>query len=232
MKNFVNKISKFYKDAGLFVTLAFIVHRLLSKLSAKSGCFLYFIYDQPFKVAKQTNSQPKRPSQVNYRWLDSYDESLMQLPRPTAVLNQRFEQQSQCVLAEVEDEIRACAWFTTETYIEDEVRCVFDFSSYPDRVWDYDIFVFPKYRISRLFLRLWQTSEQYLLDQGYKSTLSRIMAYNRPSVRSHQGLGAKKIGWSCFICIFQFQILISSMKPYFHISISRNRYPNLKIKIE
>ena len=107
------------------------------------------------------------------------------------MIKNRFNQKTRCLLAIQESQLLACAWFTEQQYQEDEVRCIFDFSSLSDHIWDYDVYVTPKYRVGRMFMRLWSHAEQYWQEQSFNASLSRINAFNINSVVSHEKLGGE-----------------------------------------
>lgn len=216
---------------GLKVTIAYILHRLLRRVSLQAGCYYYYIYRQPF--SSRLGSVIKRPSQgkLSFDWYQQFTPIQLQLPRPEHMIKARFEQQTHCLLAVQEQQLLACAWFTEQQYQEDEVRCLFDFSHLTDHVWDYDVYVTPKYRVGRLFMRLWMQAEQYWQARSFNASLSRINAFNTNSVISHEKLGAKKVGSACFICLGSFQLMVSSMAPYFHLSFSGNSQPKIKVKL-
>lgn len=225
----LNKIKTNIRLSGWWVTLAYILHRLLSKLPKRSGCYLYFIYEQPLKLPVPTKVQRPVNNRLSYHWYQEFDQVQQQLPRPIEVLKERFSQQTQCLLVHQDNEVAGCAWFAQQQYLEDEVRCTFDFSQLSESVWDYDIYVFPKYRLSRLFMRMWKHAEETLYSQGFTRSLSRITAYNIQSIKSHEHLGAKKLSWICFINILGGQLMFSPMAPYLHLSLSKQSQPRVII---
>lgn len=225
----INKIKTHIRLSGWWVTLAYILHRLLSKLPKRSGCYLYFIYEQPFKPPKSAKLQRPINKRLSFDWYQEFDQVQLQLPRPVEVLKGRFKQQAQCVLVHQDNDIAGCAWFTQQQYHEDEVRCVFDFSGLPKHVWDYDVYVFPKYRLSRMFMRMWQHAEETLYTQGFTNSLSRITAYNIHSIKSHERLGAKKLNWICFVNILGGQFMFAPMAPYLHLSLTKKSLPRVNI---
>ena len=140
----------------------------------------------------------------------------------------RLEPLWQCIAWSIKnDQLAACAWFAFGEFEEDEVRCTYVL---PDKaVWDFDIFVFPEYRIGRVFLQTWQEANRVLSGRGYAYSLSRISAYNKHSIRSHEKLGAKKVGSALFLRVGRAQIMIASRRPHFSLSFSKKRSPRIDL---
>lgn len=215
--------------SGWWVTFAYILHRLLKKISSRSGCFLYYIYEQPLQIKPKVLTKRPLSKRTTYHWFETFDQSQTDLPRPVAVLKERFTQKTTCLLVKQDEELAGCSWFSYKEYNEDEVRCVFDFSNLLKHVWDYDIYIVPKYRLSRLFMRMWSEAEEKLTSNGYSHSLSRITAYNISSIKSHERLGAIKISWICFFNLFGMQLMFSPMAPYIHLSLTKKSIPRVKI---
>ena len=220
IKNNINEL-------GLPVTICYSIHRLLSKLSSKSGVYLYHLYEQPFN---HKNTQSVKPNSLYFCWSEEFTAEHLLLPRPVDVLKERFNQNSKCLMVKNKEDFAGCIWFGLNNYIEDEVKCVFCFDSEQQYVWDYDVFIEPKYRMSRVFFKMWSYAESALVSQGYRATLSRISAYNIRSINSHIRLGAQDIGWACFLNIFGMQLMVSKFKPFVHLSFGKSNHVYLKIK--
>jgi len=227
----LNKLNRLIISFGYRVTAAYLLHRLLQKLSKSSGCYYYYIYEQELTQHKQAQALRAANSKLAFNWYQDFDDIHLQLPRPESVLKERFNQKTSCVMAIQEQEVTACAWFTESSYQEDEVRCTFDFSHLPNHVWDYDVYVIPKYRVGRLFLRLWRQVEMYWQDKGKTASLSRISAFNQNSVTSHEKLGAKRLASACFLCVGNIQLMVSSTAPYINLSCSTNSRPTIKVNL-
>jgi len=208
-----NKLKKSLKESGWLVTIAYSVHLLLQKLGADSGLFFYYLYSQPIKKAKEPERVEARQV-FCFEWLEEFDDRVLSIPRPEGVLRERFRQGSKCLLATRESAVVACAWFAFDRYHEDEAVCTYDFSADAKAIWDFDVFVFPEYRLGRLFMRLWQKASADLANEGYEKSLSRITAYNRRSISSHERMGAKKVGRIVFLKIGSFQLGFHPLSPW------------------
>ena len=227
----IKQFKGLFAQFGFKVTCAYIVHRVIRRLSKTSGCYYYYIYEQPFTAKIPTTIKRPANAKLSFEWFQSFNDIQLQLPRPEHIIKGRFEQETTCVFAIQEQQALACAWFTEKQYREDEVRCLFNFSHLTTHVWDYDVYVTPKYRVGRMFMRLWQQAEQYWQAQGFIASLSRINAFNSNSVTSHQKLGAKRIGSVCFLSLGGTQFMVSTLAPYVHLSFTPRTVPEIKVKL-
>lgn len=218
-----SRYTAFFRKHGLAVGTALAAHRLISKLGGQSGVYWYRFYKQPLDTAMNARTSGK----LEFRWLEKHEDLLAQLPRPLPNLKARFEQDVQCLVAVKQEQLVACAWFGFGEFEEDEVRCTYVLPA--AAVWDFDIYVFPKYRIGRVFLQTWQEANHALSRRGYSCSLSRISAYNMHSIRSHEKLGAKKVGSALFLRVGRAQIMITSRRPHFSLSFSKKRSPRIDL---
>jgi hypothetical protein len=150
-------------------------------------------------------------------------------PRPAAVIADRYQQGAVCLAAYKNEEFAGCLWYAKSRYREDEVRCQYDLGS-EQAAWDFDVYVEPKYRLSPVFLKLWDEASAKLVSEGCHWSLSRISAFNPMSLSSHRRMGAKPIGWAVFVCAGKVQVTISSIKPFMHFSISEKSFPTFQLQ--
>lgn len=209
------------RDYGLAVTLGLIFHRALSRLHHSFGLHWYLFYRQPIQV----NPLLRKGGKLAFSWLDSFDPVLEQLPRPVENIQARFDQKAKCMISMKEEELAACAWFAFDIYEEDEVRCTYVIPRHS--VWDFDIYVAPKYRMGRTFARSWQAANEALSDQGYQYSLSRISAYNMASRSAHERLGATRVGAALFLKLGLMQLMYSTLRPRISFRLIRTRPPEL-----
>lgn len=219
---FLSRASDYLREHGWRVGFALAAHRALGHLGAHYGLYWYRFYRQPLQGAPSLRAN----TSIEFSWLPGYEERLASLPRPVAKLQARFEQDVQCLIATKEGELRACAWFGFNRFEEDEVRCTFILPRHA--VWDFDIYVFPKYRIGRLFVRIWQEANRKLAAEGYTESFSRISVYNSNSIRSHEKMGAQKAGGALFLKLGRVQMMLASPSP--RISFSVQRRPDIDFR--
>ena len=211
------KISLMVKKHGLLNSFIYKVNVILSKLSNNNVRLMnYYFFAQPITDQCVIRNASKR--RIKIYMPESDDLIFAQCPRPKAVIEERFKQKSKCFVATKDDQFVGFIWFSEEKYIEDEVRCEIVPRPVGVTAWDYDIYVNPKNRLGMAFPMLWDRVNQYLSQKGYKWTMSRISPINSASLSTHKKLGAIYSGQALFLCLWQVQIMGSSLPPYVHIS--------------
>jgi hypothetical protein len=107
-------------------------------------------------------------------------------------------------------------WLKPQEYVEDEVRCIYTLQP-PDRTaWDFDVYVDPQFRLSKAFVRLWDTAHATLRREGRTWTMSRIVVFNRESIRAHARLGAVRVCSALFLAGRRWQVSFFTVRPYLH----------------
>lgn len=230
----LSKLSSLYtKQQAVILQLGFcnaclyMANRITTKLSIPIS------FNKFYFVSQLLNAEPLLPKNkgANLRVIQLPPETLNKhpCPRPLSVLADRYEQQTFCLAAYREDEFAGCLWYAKTRYKEDEVRCLYELVS-PESVWDFDVYVEIKYRLSPVFLKLWDAAASKLISEGCHWSLSRIDAFNAMSLASHKRMGAKVIGWAVFLRMGVMQITFVSLAPFFHISCSENSFPIVKLQ--
>jgi hypothetical protein len=126
-------------------------------------------------------------------------------------------------------ELVAYLWLCHEAYEEDEVRCRFVPLPKDRAAWDFDVYVFPQHRKGIAFACLWDGANSYLSGRDVDVTISRVSAYNTMSKKSHQSLGARKVGTAVFFTAGPLQITVSSRLPYLHVSVKSSFRPRIRV---
>ncbi|GEM_PF-6791501 len=181
-------------------------------------------YSQPISDAPRIPEA--KLSRYEFTWLSQPESILDELQRPEEVIKNRFDQGSSCLIATQNDLFQGCLWLVESRYIEDQYRATYNFPG--NAVWDYDVYITPKKRLSILFAALWDTADNWMKERNITNTLSRISAYNSQSIRSHEKAGAKQIGWLIVLEKNDWQISITNKSPWFHYSSnSKNGGPIL-----
>lgn len=189
----------------------------------------YLIYAQP--LAGRRRLSERRGRNITTRWLEPGAAELKGIPRPGSVIAQRYAQHARCLAAFIDDRLVGCLWCVAGRYAEDEVRCDFDFNDQHDCIWDFDVYVAPEHRLGMVFLRMWDDVEAALFAQGYRWSLSRISAFNHHSIRSHERLGARPIGWAVFLTLGSWQWDAGSFARGVRWSRRAGERPRLKIAL-
>lgn len=218
VRKVINKFAAVYRTFGVAVGTAYLGHRFFTKLGESSGLYVYHFYEQLLDRPEKI-----RESKFTFEWLDSFSSSLLVLPRPKERLEGRFNGNTRCLLGKKNGEFVSCAWFASKLFNEDEVN--YRVALAPHQVWDFDVFVTPEYRLGRLFFYTWQKASFDLGRQGFRTSLSRISAYNLTSITTHEKLGAKRVGSAMFLKISGFQITVATRKPYLAVSLGEKGKP-------
>jgi hypothetical protein len=201
-----------------------IANACFSGLSVKKYYFVaQFISESSFLPES-------RGRQLRIVELFASDIDLLNGLRPVAVIKDRYQQGAVCLAAFKDEKFAGCLWYVKDAYKEDEVRCLYHFMS-PQAVWDFDVYVEPSFRLSPVFLKLWDAASAKLKSEACCWSLSRISAFNVMSMSAHKRMGAKVLGWSVFLTIGIVQFSIASFSPFFHISFSENSFPVYRLNL-
>jgi hypothetical protein len=152
---------------------------------------------------------------------------LAAFPRPAEVIAQRFADGAECWAATVKGEFAGHIWIARGCYVEDEVRCVYRIAEPAIGVWDYDVYVEPRYRLGRTMGRLWKAVDQELAAQGVRWTFSRINRFNSASIKAHHRLGAKAVGQLVFGIAGTFQFAWGAT-----FSLSLGQHPGPVVRLQ
>jgi len=214
----ISKFKKLAKELGVVDSVFYSIDRIIRKLTFNK-CYLirYLLVAQP--VSKELMLSPKRGANIIIREIDSQDPVVSAFPVPKNVIEKRFHQNARCLVAEKNDEFVGYIWLAYEQYHEDEVRATFSLPADGKCVWDFDVYIEPKYRIGFAFMKLWDEAYTLLRKQGVTWTYSRISAFNPQSKKSHNSLGAKTLCYGNFLIFGNFQIALIGCKPYLNFSI-------------
>jgi hypothetical protein len=214
-------------ELGRLNALYWSVNRLFRKLRVPFRIFRYLFVAQP--VAPSPFLPDRLGRSIAIRRLGRDDPALKGLPVGDEVLHYRFDQDAVCFGAFQNGSIVGCLWLCLGGYDEDEVRCRYELAPAKATSWDFDVYVAPEARGGFAFLRLWDAANAYLRDQGVSWSLSRISAFNPDSLRAHQTLGARRIASALFLRMGRLQLMVSSVRPYPHLSLSPGQAPTLAL---
>jgi len=113
-------------------------------------------------------------------------------PVSPAKIQERFTKGYECwaLMNPATDEVAAYAWIASDAYQEDQFKCLFRLPADATAVWDFDVYVSPKFRLSRAFQRLWFEVAREYRRKGVVNSFSRIAADNKRSLKVHEALGS------------------------------------------
>lgn len=216
------------KNLGATNGSLFLMARFLDKISfGRARLVRYQFVAQPVSMGAAFATAGKLVVRRAYQ----ADPLLLELPRPPGVIERRFREGHVCFVAEVAGRLAGCLWLAEDFYLEDEVRCCYRWEDEAAAAWDYDVYIRPDHRLSRAFMRLWQTAHQYLTERGVRRTFSRISAFNPASLSAHRRLGATKIGTGTFLIAGPVQFAFFSFWPFVHFSAGGGAVPQLDLSL-
>lgn len=206
---------------GLLATLARSIDRISD---GRCRLFKYYFVAQPVPPgpSKTADSSTTRIYRVSPE-----DGIIRQFPRPPQNILKRFADGAVCHVAEQTGKFAGFIWIKQERYFEDEVRCHYVLSPPTLLTWDFDAYVAPEFRMSRVFVRLWAGVNDYLREHGYRWTISRISAFNAASLASHKRFGLVRLHTGFFIVLGQCQVSVFTCRPYLHIGASPSDSPEI-----
>ena len=224
------KFSDLSTELGPLNAVYWSFNRVLDGLRVPCKIFRYYFVAQP--VAEKAYLPSRLGRSIDVRMLPSTDGALSNLPIDNTVLNYRFDQNAVCFGAFQDNSIVGCLWLCLSEYNEDEVRCWYNLKPEQRTAWDFDVYVAPAARGGFAFLKLWDAANAYLRDQEVNWSLSRISAFNPDSLRAHQKLGARQFASAIFLQLGRLQLMMSSVKPFIHLSASSHSTPKLVLRAE
>lgn len=227
LKQLLNKGSSVVSELGPINGLLYGIDRTFVQLGGFVRLYSYCLVAQP--VADSRFLPPRRGQAIEVRNIGCDDPALASMPLTNNVLQARYRQDSVCLGAFKGGRLIGYLWLCIGSYIEDEVRC--RFLCFPeDRAsWDYDVYLLPEHRSSLAFARLWDSANEYLRTRGVAWSFSRISAYNSISLSSHRRLKATLLGKSFFLRLAAWQIMVSTLPPYVHISTGPSAVPTIRL---
>lgn len=225
----ISKFRDLSNELGFINALYWIVNRLFDRAHIPIRILRYYFIAQP--VAPGAMLPARRGRSIEIRMLQPHDSALKDLPLDDAVLMYRFGQNAVCFGAFQDNSIVGCLWVCLATYNEDEVRCRYMLEPAKNTAWDFDVYVTPAARGGFAFLKLWDAANAYLRERNVDWSLSRISAFNPVSLRSHDNFGARRLASALFLRVGQLQLLLSSLKPFVHLSFLPNQVPKLSLSV-
>lgn len=227
MSGILKKIRAAFREFGLFAGALYLVDQALSTSNSRVQLRFYDIMVQPIS---QTPLAPKNLTKsFEVREIIAGSEELRQFPRPTEIIEQRFEQGAVCLGGYDKGKLVGFLWLKFGEYYEDEVRCVFVTKPASETVFDFDIYLFPDHRFGIGFIGLWDGTNEYLHRNGIRYTCSRVSRFNVGSRKSHEHLGWKRLGRTLFLCGRSNQLMLGTLKPYVHFQRANGRRPRICI---
>lgn len=153
--------------------------------------------------------------------------------RPAGAIEARFAAGSRCIAARDGEQLAGYLWLHRGALQERLVACDFEAVSDDLVLWDYDLEVMPKYRLGRTFARLWDAAFALMREEGVTHSVSWVLWSNRTSLRAHERMGARSVGWLWLFEVFGVKCALQSWSPWLrfaganrrlHIGVPADRY--------
>lgn len=222
----LNRLRSTVKSLGWPNGLTYILAVLISRLTRGNARLIkYYFVAQPVPPTAPTLAAAS--GNTRFYQAEMPDAAISQAARPESVIRERFAQGAKCIVAERDGELAGCIWLCPQRYREDEVRCLYTWTPAGCAVWDFDVYITSRWRMSRLFARLWERAHAQLRTEGMRWTLSRIDAFNAGSLAAHSKLGARILGRGWFLVVGHMQLSVLSMAPFIHLALRRDRAPRV-----
>lgn len=137
-------------------------------------------------------------------------------------LARRLARGDRCVAAFREGKLVGYLWLCFGPFEEAESRCRFVLPPHLG-AWDYDMFIAAEERGGPAFGALWDAAWALLRERDVQWTASRISGFNDLSLRSHQRLGARPVGWLLLLRLGRCLGFAGSVPPFLKASCSPRR---------
>jgi hypothetical protein len=210
-------------------TALMLVDRALARVSGgRARLHKYVFMAQRVPPAPLT---PARATGIVVEELRGGDPRLDRLERPADELAHRFDRSARCFAAWQGDALTGFLWFTDRGYDEDEVRCTFRVDACDRAVWDFDVHIVPRYRLGRTFALLWDSAFAAMRARGVRWSVSRVSAFKADSIRAHQRLGARPVGWAVFLLFGSTQFTLTSPGRLKCRWLEQGPYPVLDVRV-
>jgi predicted ATP-grasp superfamily ATP-dependent carboligase len=216
------------KAHSLPARVLYSLHRTLQGISGgRAGLYAYLMCAQPLGATGlgQVRDDPKTVVQK----VNAGHPLVAAFPRPPEVIRRRFDRGATCYVVTVKGSFAGFLWLAHGGYDEDEVRCRYQLPSQPRTVWDFDVYIEPRYRAWRTMARLWKAVDADLHAQGVAWTFSRIGLFNAASVQAHERLGAQHLCSGAFLVAGPLQLSLFSHPPYLHLGWRNGQRPLLRL---
>jgi predicted ATP-grasp superfamily ATP-dependent carboligase len=212
---------------GRLAKTLYRLHRVLQICCrGRAALYAYVLCAQPVGHAA---AQMRPLDHIRTEVADTTSPWISSFPRPAAVIRHRFDRGAHCDVVTVRGEFAGYLWLQRGHYDEDEVRCRYLLPEQAASVWDFDVYIEPRFRMSRALSQLWAAVTDRLNREGIRWTFSRISLFNPGSLAAHERMGATKVGLVLFLVIGRMQISWASGCRWLHVSVSERSIPTVTL---
>jgi hypothetical protein len=224
LKKIWQTLEQYVDQFGKFDSALYILDRLFARLPFPLRLTKFYLVAQP--VSSKPLFPEHRAKHISVKLIveEPKNPQAHPCPRPEPVIAARYLQSAICIGAYAHADFAGCLWLVKGQYEEDVVRCTFVLPA-TNSIWDFDAYVDPQYRMSPVFLKLWNHAYYLMREENIAWSISRISAFNTDSRKVHRRMGAVDVASITFISIGSWQITLSGSKPYVHLSLSHRSIP-------
>ena len=221
-------LQKIFEEFGLAAGSIYCADRLCRRLSPRLRLYYYELMMQP------TNKKPLLSNAMSRAYVAKEilpgQSEIELMPVRAEVISLRFKQHARCLGLYKKEQLVGYVWLRMGHYIEDEVRCDFELLPKEQSSFDFDLYIFPKYRMGPAFAALWDAISLFLREQGIEQSFSRMTRFNTASRRAHLRMGSVRIGRAIFLHAFGLQLMMATVPKYLHGSLNRAGRANLVLR--
>lgn len=201
------------REMGVVGGCGYKIDRLLSRMSrGRVRLWMMCLYAQP--VPSRPLLAPVRQPRLRIGVVAPGEIPAREFRRSEAAIESRFRQGSICIAGRTDEGMAGYLWLHFGRLPERMFACDFEALPANRTCWDYDLEIEPRYRLGRTFARLWDEAFRLLRERGITSTVSWIHCANGTSRRSHERMGATRVGWLVLLDVFGYKTALASIRPF------------------
>ena len=216
-----HKLKAPFKEFGFLAGLLYAADRVLRRLSSSCGLYVYELMAQP--ISAKPLLPPNLVKNLKFVEIARGHPDIARMPAREDIKSSRFEQGARCLGVYRKENLIGFIWFCFNRYEEDEVRCTYELLAPQRSVFDFDLYVFPEYRMGVGFMGIWHGANAYLSERGVDFTFSRLTRFNLASRRSHAHLKWTRVGSALFIQLWRLEFMVSNLAPYLAVTLPGQR---------
>lgn len=224
----LDKLTSPFKEFGLLAGLLYVIDRVFLRISPSLRLYFYELMVQP--IPEKPLLPVRFAKGIEIREIKRGDPEVDLMPARPEIKESRFEQNAICLGAFQKGKFIGYIWFCFRAYDEDEVRCTFVLTPEDQAVFDFDLYLFPEYRMGLGFIGIWNGANAFLRSRGIKFTFSRLTRFNLASRRAHEHLGWKCVGRTVFLQVWGFEFMVATIFPYLYLSLRKAGRARLRLR--
>jgi hypothetical protein len=224
----LQRLTGAFREFGLPTGLLYVLSRALQTISPRLDLYVYELVVQPLPQEPLLPERLRDAFQIREIRAGNPDIDLM--PARPDVKDSRFAQGAISLGAYRRNALIGYLWLCSVAYEEDEVRCTYVLASPERSMFDFDVYIFPEYRLGRGFMALWDGASDHLRARGIDYTFSRLSLFNLPSRRAHARLGSKRVASASFLKIGTVEVMFATIRPFLHVSCRKSDRVRLELE--